>query len=368
MLSFLYHGIKAVGKFIWKAAVTVASVVFLCISTVALAFFSAFKWLFSKPKHESNPKRERHVLPNGQVLEGPYKTLGKGAFGAVHEYTLDGKPVAIKKPLKKEYNAMQQQELQMLRTANPHPNIISYVTHAEINQQTWIVMELMKCSLRDFLNNNPNLSWPMKLELAIQMMEAVVRLSEIGVTTFTRKQIVHQDLKPENFLLNQSKADPKTVRVKLTDFGIAREVEQLTLSVFGNLTYNQSRGDLGGTFQYLAPEVIQAIHSGNCNPKSDVFSAGLILWEIATGKPVNRQEHEIMNGTFNAFTQDEKAKTRRVIKSTFWGTQVDTEPTYPKCGFFGPTIKKCIQPEPGKRCTPRQALEELKQIRIPTLC
>lgn len=368
MLSFLYRGMKAVGKFIWKAAVAVVSVVSLCFATVALAFFSLFKWLFSKPKHEPTPKRERHVLPSGQVLEGPYKTLGNGAFGAVYEYTLNGKPVAVKKPRESRYNEMQQQELSMLRTANPHPNIISYITHAEVNQQTWIVMELMKCSLREFLDNNPNLSWAMKLELAIQIMEAVVRLSEIEVTTLTRKQIVHQDLKPENFLMNQSKAtDPKTVKVKLTDFGIAREVDQLTLSIFGNLTYNLSRGDVGGTLQYLAPEVIRAIHNNSCNPKSDVFSAGIILWEIATGKPVNRQEDEIMNGTLHVFTEDEKTKTRRVIKNTFWGTQVTAEPTYPKCGFFGPTIKKCIQPEPGKRCTPRQALEELKQIRIPVV-
>jgi serine/threonine-protein kinase len=99
---------------------------------------------------------------------------------------------------------------------------------------------------------------------AVALMEPVLRALGAAHTA----GLVHRDVKPENVLL----ADDG--RVKVADFGLARAVET------SNLT--QTTGLLIGTVAYLAPEQVE---SGTADARTDVYAAGVLLWELLTGAP-----------------------------------------------------------------------------------
>lgn len=101
-----------------------------------------------------------------------------------------------------------------------------------------------------------------------------------------------------------------------------------------------------GTCAYSAPELIAAMRTESecCTPKSDVFSMGLVFWEIATCHRPYRSWEEIKQGTFEEFERDKKAV-----------------PTCPRSSFFGPVIERCIQPE-EKRYSAHETLRALTKI------
>ena len=99
---------------------------------------------------------------------------------------------------------------------------------------------------------------------AVSLMEPVLR----ALAAAHAAGLVHRDIKPENVLL----ADDG--RVKVADFGLARAVETSTLT--------QTTGLLIGTVAYLAPEQVE---SGTADARTDVYAAGVLLWELLTGAP-----------------------------------------------------------------------------------
>jgi calcium-dependent protein kinase len=98
------------------------------------------------------------------------------------------------------------------------------------------------------------------------------------------KNIVHRDLKPENIMIT----DEKNLAIKVIDFGTAQ-------------TYRKSAGlkEIIGTAYYIAPEVLEK----NYNEKCDVWSCGVILYILLSGKPPfnGHSEDEIMNNIANNF-------------------------------------------------------------------
>ncbi len=99
---------------------------------------------------------------------------------------------------------------------------------------------------------------------AVSLLEPILRALAAAHTA----GLVHRDIKPENVLL----ADDG--RVKVADFGLARAVETSTLT--------QTTGLLIGTVAYLAPEQVE---SGTADARTDVYAAGVLLWELLTGAP-----------------------------------------------------------------------------------
>ncbi|MFJ1268299.1 protein kinase [Legionella lytica] len=353
MFSLIVSGIIVLGKILLGLAL--AGISLAIVALIAHAIFA-----------NQLPPRQKISLTDGRVMEGPDKILGEGAFGAVHQYQLENKPVAVKMPKERQYDKLQQHELALLKKANPHPQILNLLGEAQVNYTTWIVTEFMHGSLRGLLDNLPNLSWKTKLSIAIQIVKGVMHLHTVSNGVFQKEMIVHQDLKPDNILVDRFEDTPK-IKAKIADFGIAKEVYAISLPIIGTIASGVVRGVEGGTMIYAAPETAKALMKGkgSAGPKCDIFSIGIILWELATGRKPQRTVEEIIEGRFDEFAKELQQNRPPQPKKSFFGSvSQTTKPTYSQCGFFGPLIKSCITPKPEKRKTATELLEKLEQLSV----
>lgn len=138
-----------------------------------------------------------------------------------------------------------------------HPNLVNVFDQGEDGEIAYLVMELVEgITLRDALKDFGALNANKALELFEPMLN--------GLAAAHRAGILHRDLKPENVLL----ADDG--RIKLGDFGLARSIDNHT-----------STGSLVGTVAYLSPELVMR---GTADARSDVYAAGIMLFEMLAGR------------------------------------------------------------------------------------
>lgn len=140
-----------------------------------------------------------------------------------------------------------------------HTNIVSIYDVGKEGETEYIVMEYVEGqNLKEIIRNYAPLSTEQALNLGIQIAEAIRHAHE--------HHIIHQDIKPHNILVTGDG------RAKVTDFGIARAVSSATMT---------HSGDIVGSVHYLSPEQAKGIQT---NEQSDVYSLGIILYELLTGK------------------------------------------------------------------------------------
>src|SRR5215831_2799503 len=200
-------------------------------------------------------------LAPGQRL-GPYEILepiGAGGMGEVYKArdTRLDRIVALKIS-KEKFTERFQLEERAIAALN-HPNICQLYDVGP----DYLVMEFVEGSPLARPHGNRKL-----LEVAVQIAD--------GLSAAHSVSIVHRDLKPENILITHDG------RVKILDFGLAKLVAARSS---GDTTMTMGVTDPGttiGTVNYMSPE--QARGEVNLTPKSDQFSFGLILYELATGK------------------------------------------------------------------------------------
>ena len=156
-------------------------------------------------------------------------------------------------------------EARMLAKVN-HANLVNIFDQGDDNGNAFIVLELVQgITLRDAIKDLGALHTTQVLQVSKAMLSALAQAHSSGV--------VHRDLKPENVLLSDDG------RIKVTDFGLARE-----------LSSNTDTGSLVGTVAYLAPEVIRR---GKAETPSDIYSFGIMLFEMLTGQQPFRGDDAI---------------------------------------------------------------------------
>ena len=196
--------------------------------------------------------------------------LGSGGFGSVfkaEDVNTPGRVVAIKELHKKHTrNAVIKQRFFQEAVAMArldHPNLPRLFTFGEDNGSYYLVMEFISGKL---LSEEIQSTGPLHPTLATSIIEQVLE----AVSYAHRNGIIHRDLKPDNVMLVE---DGGRLKLKVLDFGIARMVggENLTLA-----------GEGFGTPAYMSPERIAG--GGGDDPRMDIYSAGIILFEMLSGK------------------------------------------------------------------------------------
>ncbi|MCX7995762.1 MAG: UvrD-helicase domain-containing protein [candidate division WOR-3 bacterium] len=184
--------------------------------------------------------------------------LGGGRFGDVFlAYdTILEKQFALKiARMRKEEIVMLKDEAKLLASLN-HPNIVRFYNIDLIESKFVLVMEYIKGkTLRDVIKEG-GIEISEFLNIAQQTLEGINYAHNIGV--------LHRDLKPENILITEDGI------IKITDFGLARFLKTGSIAA-----------STAGTPVYMAPEV----WSGKFSDKSDIWSIGVIFYELLTGIP-----------------------------------------------------------------------------------
>jgi len=208
----------------------------------------------------------------GRVLGSRYEVLekiGEGGMALVYKARckLLNRYVAIK-VLKDEY-ASDEGFVNRFRAeaqsaaALTHPNIVSVydVGREDEGNINYIVMELLETqTLKDYIEKNGALNSELTLKIAAQIASAL--------DAAHKAHIIHRDIKPQNIALNNNMV------AKVTDFGIAKITNNTsaTITSFGNTV---------GSVHYFSPEHAKG---GYTDEKSDIYSLGIVMYEMATGK------------------------------------------------------------------------------------
>jgi len=219
------------------------------------------------------------MLAHYRVLE----YIGGGAMGEIYlaQDTRLERRVALK--VLSVESVSNQERLQRFRTearaaaAMNHPNIVTIHGVEEVDGIHFLAMELVEGrTLREVIPRG-GLPFEEFLTIAAQLTEAVATAHAAGIT--------HRDLKPDNVMITQSG------RVKVLDFGLAKLMDEARPTDFEGATLADvplpaddrltSDGMLIGTIPYMSPEHVKGHH---IDPRSDLFSLGIILYEMLTGE------------------------------------------------------------------------------------
>ncbi len=220
------------------------------------------------------------------------RLLGKGGMGDVYlaEDTKLGRQVALK-VLAGELASDQGRRERFEREARAaaalnHPNIVTIHSVEEVEGVSFLTLELIDGqTLADIIPAN-GLPLDRVLDLTIPLADAVGAAHHRGIT--------HRDLKPANVMVTSDG------RPKILDFGLAKVKEELRVAETGMLTETLTgEGRIVGTVAYMSPEQAEA---KPVDQRSDVFSLGVILYEMLTG--VRPFQGETQMSTLSAIIKD----------------------------------------------------------------
>ncbi len=198
------------------------------------------------------------MLLSSATRLGPYEILSLLGAGGMGEVKVLPSEVASD-PSRRQRFEMEARAVAALN----HPNIVAVYDVGSENGIAYFVSELVDGeSLRGV-----KLGLRKALEIAEQIAAGLACAHEAG--------IVHRDLKPENILLSREG------RAKIVDFGLAKSFRSAAAQDTETLTVHTEPGTVMGTVGYMSPEQVRGAETDH---RSDIFSFGLILYELLSGK------------------------------------------------------------------------------------
>jgi serine/threonine-protein kinase len=212
---------------------------------------------------------------SGQLIANRYQVISLVASGGMASVYLANDQVLERKValkvihphLAKDKSFVEkfQREAKMAAQLS-HPNLVNVFDQGTDGEVIFLVMEYVPgITLRDAMNDFGALDTKKALEIIEPLTEALAAAHAAG--------ILHRDLKPENVFLSDGG------KVKLGDFGLAREITEHTQT-----------GSVVGTVAYLSPELVLR---GQADARSDIYSLGVMIFEMLTGKQPYQGEQAV---------------------------------------------------------------------------
>lgn len=200
-----------------------------------------------------------------------------------------------------------------------HPNIVNIYDVGEENGIYFIVMELVEgITLKKYIEKKARLSYKEAVSIAIQV--------SMGIEAAHNNHIIHRDIKPQNIMIS------KEGKVKVTDFGIAKAA-----------TSNTITSNVMGSVHYTSPEQVRG---GYSDEKSDVYSLGITMFEMLTGRVPFNGETTVAIAIKHI--QEELLSTREFVAEI--PTSVES------------IVMKCCQKSPDRRYqSMAELIQDLKQ-------
>ncbi|XP_078158295.1 cysteine-rich receptor-like protein kinase 6 [Carex rostrata] len=258
--------------------------------------------------------------------------LGEGGFGAVYKGVLpDGQEIAVKRLSQSSSQGLGELKNELLLVAKlQHKNLVRLLGVCLEGQEKLLVYEYVPNKSLDQILFDPEkrhlLDWGKRYRIICAIARGLLYLHEDS-----QLRIIHRDLKASNILLNAE------MNPKISDFGLAR--------LFGGDQTQQITSRVVGTFGYMAPEYVMR---GQFSIKSDVFSYGVLVLEIITGKK--------NSGTF----ENEETEDLLSFVWKHWTNGTITEVADPSLGQHYPRSELlrctqiallCVQENPADRPT-----------------
>ncbi len=206
------------------------------------------------------------MLKSGMIVGDRYEVVGKiGTGGMANVYKAKDHKLnrfvamkVLKQEFREDTTFIKKFKTEAQSAAGlTHPNIVNVFDVGEDDGIHYIVMELVEgITLKDYISKKGKLSVKEATSIAIQV--------SMGLEAAHSHGIIHRDVKPQNIIIS---TDGK---VKVTDFGIARAASSNTIS-----------SNVMGSVHYSSPEQVRG---GYSDEKSDIYSLGITLYEMITGK------------------------------------------------------------------------------------
>lgn len=277
----------------------------------------------------------------------PASLLGEGGFGRVFKGVLsDGTPVAIKKLTSGGHQGNKEflVEVEMLSRLH-HRNLVKLVGYysSHNNPQHLLCYELvpngsLEAWLHGSLGANCPLDWDTRMKIALDAARGLAYLHEDS-----QPCVIHRDFKASNILLEND------FHAKVSDFGLAKQAPE------GRANYLSTR--VMGTFGYVAPEYAM---TGHLLVKSDVYSYGVVLLELLTGrKPVDMSQPSGQENLVSWARPILRDKDRlEELADPKLGEK------YPKDDFVRvcTIAAACVAPEANQRPTMGEVVQSLKMV------
>ncbi|KAB2060435.1 hypothetical protein ES319_A10G016900v1 [Gossypium barbadense] len=293
----IYAESKTGSKWSFGMIIAVVCAAVLVVALVAVSGFVYTRWKKRKQKDEERSQtillyelaspKEVIITQEGELVtaqEFPFfdlatirvatddfsdsNKLGQGGFGTVYKGVLpNGKEVAIKRLSRKSWQGLEELKNEVILIAKlQHRNLVRLLGCGIEGDEKLLIYELMPNKSLDFFIFDPEkrsqIDWKTWFDIITGISRGLLYLHEDS-----RLKIIHRDLKPSNVLLDQDMV------AKISDFGMAR--------IFCENQNAANTKRVVGTYGYMAPEYAM---EGLFSVKSDVFSFGVIVLEILSGK------------------------------------------------------------------------------------
>uniref|UniRef100_A0A5B7A7L9 Putative cysteine-rich receptor-like protein kinase 2 n=1 Tax=Davidia involucrata TaxID=16924 RepID=A0A5B7A7L9_DAVIN len=273
------------GNIIVIVAAVVSSVVALVVGAVIGVYIWKQRKIQKKRKGPNDAEKLVKTLDDSS-LNFKYSTLekatesfdnanklGQGGFGTVYKGVLpDGREIAVKRLFfnNKHRAGDFYNEINIISSVE-HKNLVRLLGCSCSGPESLLVYEFLpNKSLDRFIfdsNRGKSLNWEKRYNIIIGTAEGLVYLHENS-----KNRIIHRDIKASNILLDSR------LRAKIADFGLARSFQE---------DKSHISTAIAGTLGYMAPEYLA---HGQLTEKADVYSFGVLLIEIVTGRQNNRSK------------------------------------------------------------------------------